>query len=247
MIEAGSETTSAALNSAIKYLAKYPESQKPAHEELTREIGDDRLPSFDDEEALPYIRAMGKEVLRIRPVTNIGTPHYTTADVVYKNFVIPKGTVVSLNQYAIHYDPKRWEKPELFDPSRYLGHPLKAGAYTGAADPDSRDHFDFGAGRRICPGMHLAENSLFITMAAILWLFEVRPPLGPDGKEEPVDVSDAAYEEGANTVPRPFKARFVPRSEKRVETLRRVWGAAQKDGFFLGNVKVNADGIVTKS
>jgi cytochrome P450 len=102
MIEAGSETTSSALNSAIKYLAKFPDAQRRAHEELSRVVGDSRLPTFDDEEALPFIRAMVKEVLRIRPVTTIGTPHYTTSDVVYKNYVIPKDTIVSLCQYAIH-------------------------------------------------------------------------------------------------------------------------------------------------
>ncbi|KAF7535030.1 hypothetical protein G7054_g5716 [Neopestalotiopsis clavispora] len=244
MIEAGSETTSSALNTAIKYLIKFPEAQALAHKELAAQIGDNRLPSFDDEDALPYIRAMVKEVLRIRPVTNIGSPHYTTADVTYKSYVIPKGTVVTLSQYSIHYDPRRWERPEEFIPGRYLGHPLKAGAYAASGDAEGRDHFDFGAGRRICPGMHLAENSLFITLASILWLFNVKAPLDADGNEEFVDVSDDAYEDGANTLPRPFRARFVPVNDQRASTLADAWDKAKSAGFMLGNVKVDEKGVV---
>lgn len=243
MIEAGSETTSSSLNSCIKYLSADPSVQARAHEEITRVIGDSRSPTFEDEEQLPYIRAMVKEILRIRPVTNIGTPHYTTADVIYKDFFIPKGTVVSVDQYAIHYDTARYDEPDAFRPERYLGHTLKAGAYTGG-DPYARDHFGFGAGRRICPGMHLAENSLFITLAKILWAFEIHAPLTPEGKEEAVDVSDAAYDDGSNTLPKPFKARFLVRNKEREQTLKREWQMALQEGYSLGSVKVDAAGMI---
>lgn len=69
MIEAGSETTSSALNSCVRYLAAYPEAQAKAYAEVHRVIGECRIPSFEDEQDLPYIRACVKEVLRIRPVT----------------------------------------------------------------------------------------------------------------------------------------------------------------------------------
>jgi len=50
----------------------FPEALKGAHEELDRVVGPDRLPTFDDEEKLPYIRAMVKEILRWRPVAVLG-------------------------------------------------------------------------------------------------------------------------------------------------------------------------------
>jgi cytochrome P450 len=233
MIEAGSETTSASLNSAIKYLAAFPQAQQAARDELARVVGDERSPTFADEQDLPYIRAIGKEIFRIRPPTTIGSPHFTTADVVYKDIFIPKGTVVSLFQYAIHLDESKWNDPETFDPSRYLTYPLKAGAYAGLGDADQRDHFSFGAGRRICPGMHVAENSLFITIAKLLWAFEILPPLGEDGSEIPVDVSDESYEEGGDTVPKPFKVRFVLVNEERGKTLRREWDEAKAKGVEI--------------
>ncbi|KAF2225595.1 putative O-methylsterigmatocystin oxidoreductase [Elsinoe ampelina] len=244
MIEAGSETTSSALNSCIKYLAANPHIQDIANEEISRVVGDSRSPQYSDEEQLPYIRATVKETLRIRPVTNIGSPHYTTAPVTYKGYYIPANTVVSLSQYAIHFDPAKWSNPQAFDPARYLAYPHKSGVYTAAADANTRDHFDFGAGRRICPGMHLAENSLFITIAKLIWAFEILPPLGANGKAEVVDVSDDAYEPGANTLPKPYKMRFVPRSREREAVLRQEWSTAQKEGFWLGDRKVEVQGMV---
>ena len=246
MIEAGSETTSSSLNTAIKYLAKYPAVQAKAHEELSAIVGDMRSPTFEDEQSLPYIRAMVKEVLRIRPVTNIGTPHYTTADVVYNDYFIPKGTVVTISQYAIHFDPSRYQDAEEFIPERYVDHTLKAGAYSGHPDPYARDHFGFGAGRRVCPGMHLAENSLYITLAKILWAFEIRPAIGMNGQEEDIDVSDAAYEDGANTLPRPFKIRFVVRNLQRERVLEEEWARAVVEGYCLGGIRVDATGMVAK-
>ncbi|KAF4470599.1 cytochrome p450 [Fusarium albosuccineum] len=141
MIEAGSETTSSALNSAILYLSAHPEVQGLAHEELSRVVGDERSPAFDDEADLPYIRAIVKEVLRIRPVTTIGTPHYTTADIEHKGYVIPKNTVVCMSQYVLHFDPRRWEKDggRTFDPCRYLAYPEKAGVYAASRDANGRD------------------------------------------------------------------------------------------------------------
>jgi cytochrome P450 len=243
MIEAGSETTSSALNSAIRYLAVYHGVQKKAHNELDRVVGYGRSPTFTDEAQLPYIRACVKEILRIRPVANIGTPHFTTNDIVYKDYFIPKGTVVSINQYALHYD-QRYHDPHAFIPERYLDHNLKAGAYTSHPDPLQRDHFSFGAGRRVCPGMHLAENSLYITLAKILWAFEIRPCTSVEGEEEELDVSDDAYEPGSNTLPTPYRVRFMVRNEEVESALNREWVQAKVDGYHLGNVKVNDGGVV---
>lgn len=244
MIEAGSETTSSALNSCVKYFAAYPEAQKKAHQEVLKIVGENRFPTFEDEENLPYIRACVKEILRIRPVANIGSPHYTTADVVYKDFFIPANTVVSVNQYALHFDPDRFERPDDFFPDRYLDFPLKTGVYVASPDPQKQVHFDFGAGRRICPGMHLAENSLFITIANLIWAFEILPPI-EDGKLGQVDTSDAAYEDGVNTLPKQSKLRFVPRSAAVEQTIQRGWPAAKEAGYMLGNIKVDANGVVT--
>jgi cytochrome P450 len=245
MIEAGSETTSGSFNSLVLYLMASPDVVKKAQDEISRVVGDERSPSWEHEEELPYIRAIVKELLRIRPVASVGSPRYTDGDIVYKNYMIPKDTVVTIFQYGIHADENRWAHPERFDPDRYEGYNLKAGQYVGQGDPSKRDHWSFGGGRRICPGMHLAENSLYILTANLLWAFTPQPPLDTPGKQEPFEVTDDMYESGTTTLPKPFKCRLIPRNETVLATLRAEWAQARKEGFDLGNKHVDEYGIVT--
>jgi len=134
--------------------------------------------------------------------------------------------------------------PDAFKPERYLNHPHRVGVYAAAADPNERDHYAFGAGRRICPGMHLAENSIFIVLAKVLWAFSIHAPLSDAGVEEELDTSDYAYEPGMMTVPTPYKLRFLPINEHREKVIREEWELAKKDGFHLGNIKVDEQGMV---
>lgn len=239
MIEAGSETTSAALNTAILYLSANQDVQRRAHEELDRIVGPSRSPTFLDEQHLPYIRAIVKETLRLRPVTNMGTPHYTTAPISYQNIYIPKDSIVCLQQYPIHYDPTLFLDPEAFNPDRFLPYPHSSGHYA-AGPAEARDHWAFGAGRRICSGMHLAENSMFIVLAKLLWAFDILPPTGVDS----VDTSDEAFEaEGAVTTAKVYKVRWVVRGEGAKEVVVREAEEARRDGYVLRGVKVGEDGV----
>lgn len=243
MIEAGSETTSAALNTAILYLSANPEVRRKAHDEIDKVVGSSRSPSFDNEADLPYIRAIVKETLRLRPVTNIGTPHYTTAPITYNGIYIPANSVVCLQQYPIHYDPAIFPDPKRFNPDRFLSHPLGSGHY--AAGPASaRDHWAFGAGRRICSGVHLAENSMFIVLAKLLWAFDILPPIDDAGKEVNVDTSDDAFDAaGSTTMAKAYRVRWQVRSEDVKDRIAREAADARRDGYVLRGAKVGQDGV----
>ena len=65
-----------------------------------------------------------------------------------------------LNWWAIHYDEERYPDPGNFIPERYLNHTLPAADYIAIGNPYKRDHFTYGAGRRACPGVHVAEKSM---------------------------------------------------------------------------------------
>lgn len=96
-VEAGSETTSAFLNTLMLYMVMYPNVQRKLQAEIDRVVGRERLPTWDDEKNLPYVRATIKETLRVRPPNKFGMNHYTTQDDWYEGFFIPKGTVAVLN------------------------------------------------------------------------------------------------------------------------------------------------------
>lgn len=242
MIEAGSDTTAASVNNGLLYLSAYPDVVAKAHEEIERVVGSSRSPTFDDD--LPYVRAIVKETLRIRPATTMGGPHAADQDIEYNGYIIPKGTGLMLHQNGIQMDPELYPEPEKFNPDRFLDHPLKAGDYVGIADPYKRDHWTYGTGRRICSGMHVAENSLHIVFAKILWAYTISAPKDDGGKLLPVDLSDDAFVLGAVTVAKPYRCIFSPRNAQVAETIVREWKEAESEGFQLGDRKVGIDGII---
>src|SRR6266545_6358506 len=63
---------------------------------------------------------------------------------------------------AIAHDEEVYPDPSTFDPSRHLGDKAQL-------DPFK---FTFGFGRRVCPGAHLAEMTLFLNIATILAVFQ---------------------------------------------------------------------------
>ena len=78
-------------------MAINPEVQRRAQEELDNIVGKTRLPTFDDMQSLPYIRAIVKECLRWAPSSPLAIPHLSLEDDVYKGYFIPKGTVLLTN------------------------------------------------------------------------------------------------------------------------------------------------------
>ena len=82
-------------------MAMFPDVQRKAHEELDRIIGRERLPDLEDEDNLPYIRAICAEIQRWQPVGPIGIPHRLTEDDEYRGMLIPKGSIVIPNVWFV--------------------------------------------------------------------------------------------------------------------------------------------------
>ena len=58
----GSDTLTAALHTAVIFLARYPHVLKKAQEEVDRVVGADRMPTLTDMSNLPYVNAIMEEV-----------------------------------------------------------------------------------------------------------------------------------------------------------------------------------------
>lgn len=219
---AGSDTTASTLCSAILGLVTHPEVLKLAQAELDDVVGIDRLPTFEDEANLPYIRALCKENLRWRPVAVLGgTPHASTEDDVYEGYRIPAGTTILTNSWAVNLNEDYYPQPHNFDPVRFLSQEelnkrgIPKQPYMGKKrHPSSSGHSSFGWGRRICPGGGLAENSLFIALAKLLWTFDILPIAGRQ-----YDIF--AYTDGFNVRPQKFECVIQVRSERHRTVLER--------------------------
>ncbi|KAG6327474.1 hypothetical protein ID866_11615 [Astraeus odoratus] len=193
---AGSDTTAVAIMVLVMAAACYPEAQDIVQEELDNVVGRERAPTFDDYNALPQIQAFMLECLRWRPVTTLGFAHRALSDIVYKDFCIPEGAIVFGNHWAISRDPEVYPNPDKFDPQRWINS-------DGRIKDDIRFP-SFGFGRRICPGQHIANRSIFINAALLMWSFRItQDPTAP--------IDDKGFVDGVIAHPKPFAACFTPR------------------------------------
>ncbi|KAK0213184.1 cytochrome P450 [Desarmillaria ectypa] len=115
-------------------------AKKKAQEELSRIVGNDRLPTFADRASLPYIEC-----------------------IVYEGRFIPKGTTMIPNQYTMSHDETIYPDPMAYHPECSMDAP--AAKDGGPRNPNT---IAFCWGRRIYPGRFLAENSLWLHMATTL-------------------------------------------------------------------------------
>ena len=165
----------------------YPETQARAHAELDAVVGRARMPNFADLPHLPYIRAMVKEVLRWRPVGPLAVPHRVIEDDWYEGMFIPKGTICIPNIWQLNRDSELFgENTEHFIPGRYLD--ASGDIAPGMSDIKENGHFSYGFGRRNCVGRHMADNSLFIYIAVLLWATKIDRKKDASGRFLPLDV-----------------------------------------------------------
>ncbi|KZT10004.1 cytochrome P450 [Laetiporus sulphureus 93-53] len=165
----GTDTTASLMTTFFLVMACYPEIQKKAQAEIDAVIGPTRLPSPSDEEYLPYVGYLIKELHRINPIVPL-IPRTTLTDDVYRGFHIPKNSYIIANAWAITRDPEIYPQPEHFDPERTQ------------PQMDPQD-ITFGLGRRHCLGVHLANCVAFTFIARTLAVFDILKPLDEAGLE----------------------------------------------------------------
>ena len=175
-------------------MVTYPDVRKRAQEELDSVVGRTRIPTFSDLPHLPYICAMVKEALRWRPVSPFAIPHVSTEHDWYNGMFIPKGTMVIPNVWHLNQDPEIYgADAAYFNPARFL----EASGEVMSCAPETKEdgHFTYGFGRRVCLGKQLANNSLFIDFAMMLWACAIEPGKDENEKTIPIDV-DGYIEDG---------------------------------------------------
>ncbi|KAI0347293.1 cytochrome P450 [Trametopsis cervina] len=209
----GADTTVSAIRTFFLAMSLHPSAQQRAQAELDAVVGPDRLPTFEDREQLPYVDAIVKEVCRWGPVVPLGIPHRLQEEDVHEGYRIPKGTIVIPNIWKMLHDPTTYTDPFTFEPARFLPSSSGSNKNNAQGEPGIMDPRDvcFGFGRRICPGLHLADASLFITIAMTLATLDVSDPVGADGR--PLG-GQVGYTSGTISHPEEFACTIKPRSAK---------------------------------
>jgi len=200
----GFDTTNSTISTFFLAMTIYPDVQRKAQAELDAVLGPrcDRLPDFSDRPNLPYIEALVKEVFRWHPAVPMYV-HRLMQDDEYEGYHIPEGSFIFHNTWGLMRDEAVYPDPLAFNPDRFLSK-----HDDDSVNPDSRI-FLFGSGRRVCPGMNLASDSLFLLYARTLAAFNISEPIGDDGR--PVR-QKAEFTSGLISHPTEFMCEITPRS-----------------------------------
>ncbi|KAI0052063.1 cytochrome P450 [Auriscalpium vulgare] len=215
-----SRKTPSSLLSFLLAMLLYPDVQRRAQAELDAVLGPPssdggcRLPAVSDRDNLPYLSALVKEVWRWNPSVPLGLAHRVTQDDIYRGFLIPEGATIYANIWAILHDEATYPSPSTFQPERFLDANGKLRPLSKTDDPG---WVAFGFGRRICPGMFLAENSVFLYIASILYVYDISKARDVDGSEVEPEVEYTGF----ISHPMPFKCRLLPRTKEANELICR--------------------------
>ncbi|KAI6237534.1 (pine wood nematode) hypothetical protein [Aphelenchoides besseyi] len=169
---AGQETTAATVTWTIAYLLCHLDVQEKMQEELSREIGSDRLVKMSDRLQLPYTNAVILEAIRCSNIIAQNVPRRTTRDVEIGGCLVPKGTAILAQVSVLAIDPKIYPNPHEFNPERFIDE----NGQLKRAD----ELLPFSLGKRSCPGESLAKMEIFLFIANLFNQYKFFP-----GSEKP--------------------------------------------------------------
>ncbi|KAL1473597.1 hypothetical protein MTO96_021893 [Rhipicephalus appendiculatus] len=195
-------TTSNTLTLVSHMLINYPDVQEKVRQELLAALGPDEEISYNTIQKLTYLNCVIQETMRLYPPIFSFVTREAVVDKQYGKLKIPAGTAVMAATEYIHRDPSSWEKPDTFDPDRFLPERRK-GQNPLAFQP-------FGAGPRNCIGMRFAQMELRFTLAHILRKY--RLVATPNSDKDPAEIDmnppgDADQERSARQGGAPLETR----------------------------------------
>ncbi|KAH9320224.1 hypothetical protein KI387_021993 [Taxus chinensis] len=194
----GMETMATTMEWAMTALLINPRVAKKLQEEIDSIVGKHRMVTESDLPTMDYLQCVLKESLRLYPPGPLLLPHESreACTVGPQGYFIPAKTKLFINAWAIARDPTVWEDALEFKPERFMGN--KTFDYQG----QEFDMLPFGAGRRRCPGGHMAMGQMSLMLAQLWHCFDWRLEGNPDDL-------DMTEEFGA-TMPRKFNLFAFP-------------------------------------
>ncbi|KAL4628912.1 hypothetical protein ACB092_05G271400, partial [Castanea dentata] len=160
---AGIGTTSSTVEWAMTVLLHNPEKMAIARDELKEVLGKDGHVQESDISKFHYLQAIAE--------TNVEMC----------GFIVPKNAQILINVWAMGRDSSVWQNPNVFMPERFLAQDI---------DFKGRDFelIPFGAGRRICPRLPLANRMVHLMLASLLHHFAWKLP--DEMRPEDMDIGE---------------------------------------------------------
>ncbi|KAJ2722101.1 hypothetical protein GGI07_003543 [Coemansia sp. Benny D115] len=192
---AGYDTTANSLSYVMMELARSPEIQHKARQIVIGVLGDSRdaYPNDEQIKELGYLDLIVKETLRKNSIL-AEIRRCLAAPVQLGPYTLPKGSIVSVDTWSLHYNPEYFPEPERFIPERF--------AEDKSALLKSNVPFTFSPfsnGSRQCIGMKFSLVEQRIAIALLLLRFEWTLPEGsPFWDSTPAAPAGLIYPIGLN-------------------------------------------------
>ncbi|KAF3289475.1 hypothetical protein TWF970_003251 [Orbilia oligospora] len=181
LMVAGSDTTSTSLAAAVFWLVRHPTALKRLEAEIRSAFTDvEEIISGAKLNECSYLKAVIDEAMRLSPAVPGGLPREVlSGGLTIDGKFIPAGVDVGTPIYSVHRLPDSYPRPDDFIPERWIeGETVPSiGSITKADVDKARKAFcPFSIGPRGCIGKGLALMEMKITLARLVWEFEVSIP-----------------------------------------------------------------------
>ncbi|KAK3216477.1 hypothetical protein GRF29_8g3398054 [Pseudopithomyces chartarum] len=175
LIIAGSDTTSTSMAATFFYLAHNTSTlQKLCHEIRTTFSDVEEIVSGPKLSGCAYLRACIDESMRMTPPVAGALPRQVLpGGIDIDGHHIPAGVDVGVPHYAIHHNADYFPRPFDFVPERWLSDPTANPLHDKLTEAHAA-FCPFSIGPRGCIGKGLAYVELTVTIARVLYLFDLR-------------------------------------------------------------------------
>ncbi|KAF2822376.1 benzoate 4-monooxygenase cytochrome P450 [Ophiobolus disseminans] len=175
MINAGADPFSGVLAGAFFYLVHNHDALRKASEEVRSTFSSPtEIVNGPQLNSCTYLYAVIEETLRrTAPVPSHLPRVVLGGGMMIDDQYFPASTVVGVPMYAIHHNPAYFPDPFSFTPERWLGN---------VPELSRRAFNPFSIGTRQCSGRTLAYMQLKLTLAHVLWRYDLREAPGEVGR-----------------------------------------------------------------
>jgi phenylacetate 2-hydroxylase len=230
LVSGGFETIPGTLTACVGSLST-PEGQlfqERAYEDILRVYGtvENAWEKCYQDETVPYVNAICKEAERYYTVSAMSLPRKTVTPIEWDGAVIPPKTMILINAQAANHDESHFgSSASKFDPERWLS----------SLDPPTEteakgiQHFDFGAGSRMCSGQFIASRLLYAALVRVITAFKIAASEVDPPNTDYVDYNQ--LKSALVAIPVDFKVKLVPRDSAAIDKVLEQAKERTKDAY----------------
>ncbi|KAI0005436.1 cytochrome P450 sterol C22-desaturase [Russula compacta] len=157
---ASQDAMSSGLIYGFQHLADHPDILAKVREEQNRVRPgqQDKPMTLEDLDQMPYLKAVVKESLRVKPPVTMVPYLATKAFPISDTYTVPSGSMVIPSFYNSLHDPKVFPEPDALIPERWL-------EPEGLANKNPQNYLVFGSGPHKCIGIEYATMNIAVALA----------------------------------------------------------------------------------